>query len=79
MCIIFFNRQPRETVSGETLPATTHPGQVVPDVVTICVSYFTTGSSGKEHGTNKPPPTGRIWERSKGDSTCPTTSQNPPP
>ena len=37
-----------------------------------------TGGSGKEHGTNKPPPTGRVQERSKGDTTCPTTSQNPP-
>ena len=41
------------------------------------MSYFTSGGPGKEHGTNKPPPTGRIWERSKGDTTCPTTSQNP--
>ena len=32
---------------------------------------------GKEHGTHKPPPTGRVQERSKGDTTCPTTSQNP--
>ena len=31
----------------------------------------------KEHGTNKPPPTRKVWERSKGDTTCPTTSQNP--
>ena len=31
---------------------------------------------GKEHRTNKPPPTGRVWERSKGDTTCLTTSQN---
>ena len=38
---------------------------------------FTTGGPGKEHGTNNPPPTGRVWERSKGDTTCPTTSQNP--
>ena len=38
---------------------------------------FTTGGPGKEHGTNKPPPTGRVQERSKGDTTCPTTSQNP--
>ena len=30
-----------------------------------------------EHRTNKPPPTGRVRERSKGDTTCPTTSQNP--
>ena len=36
-----------------------------------------TGGPGKEHGTNKPPPTGRVLERSKGDTTCPTTSQNP--
>ena len=36
-----------------------------------------TGDPGKQHGTNKPPPTGRVQERSKGDTTCPTTSQNP--
>ena len=36
-----------------------------------------TGGAGKEHGTNKPPPTGRVQETSKGDTTCPTTSQNP--
>ena len=36
-----------------------------------------TGGPGKEHGANKPPPTGRVWERSKGDTTCLTTSQNP--
>ena len=41
------------------------------------MSYFTTGGPGKEHGTNKPPHTGRVQERSKGDTTCPTTSQNP--
>ena len=35
------------------------------------------GGPGKEHGTNKPPPTTRVWERSKGGTTCPTTSQNP--
>ena len=46
-------------------------------MVTICVSYFTTGSPGREHRTNKPPPTRRVRERSKGDTTCPTTSQNP--
>ena len=33
--------------------------------------------SGKEHGTNKPPPTGRIWERSKWDATCPTNFPEP--
>ena len=47
-------------------------------MVTICMSYFMTGGPGKEHGTNEPPLTGRIRERSKGDITCPTTSQNPP-
>ena len=36
-----------------------------------------TGGPGKEHEPNKPPPTGRVQERSKGDTTCPTTSQNP--
>ena len=41
------------------------------------MSCFTTGGPGKEHGTNKPPPTGRVRESSKGDTTCPTTSQNP--
>ena len=46
-------------------------------VVTICVSYFMTGEPSKEHGTNKPPPIGRVQERSKGDATCPSTSQNP--
>ena len=37
-----------------------------------------TGGPGKEHGTNKPPPTRRVQERSKGDTICLTTSQNPP-
>ena len=46
-------------------------------ILTICMSCFTTGGSGKEHRTNKPPSTGRVWERSKGNTTCPTTSQNP--
>ena len=31
----------------------------------------------KEHGTNNPPPTWRVRETSGGDTTCPTTSQNP--
>ena len=26
----------------------------------MCMSCFTTGGPGKEHGTNKPPPTGRV-------------------
>ena len=46
-------------------------------IVTICMCCFTTGGPGKEHRTNKPPPTGRVQDRSKGDITCPTTSQNP--
>ena len=41
------------------------------------MSCFTTGGPGKEQGTNKPPPIRRVWERSKGDTTCMTTSQNP--
>ena len=36
------------------------------------MSCFTTVGSGKEHWTNKPPPTGRVLEGSKGDTTCPT-------
>ena len=38
---------------------------------------FRTGGPGKEYGTNKPLPTGRVWERSKGDTTCLITPQNP--
>ena len=41
------------------------------------MSYFMTGGPGKEHRTNKPPPTRRVQERSKGDTTCLTTSQDP--
>ena len=41
-----------------------------------CMSYFMTGSPGKEHGTEKSTQTGRIRGRSKGDAMCPTTSQN---
>ena len=44
-------------------------------VVTICMSYLTTGDPGKEWGTNKLPPMGRIQERSKREkrrqSICP--------
>ena len=42
------------------------------------MSCFRTGSPGKEQGTNKPPPTGRVQERSKGDTTSLTTFQNLP-
>ena len=41
------------------------------------MSCFMTGGPGKEHRTNKPPPTGRVQEKSKGDTTFLTTSQNP--
>ena len=41
------------------------------------MSCFRTGGPGKEQGTNKPPPTRRVRERSKGNITCLTTSQNP--
>jgi len=34
------------------------------------MNYFTTGEPGKEHGTNKPPPIGRIQKRSKGEKRC---------
>ena len=61
-------------VLGETLTETACPGQA--KTVTVCMSYFITGDPGKEHGTNKPPPTGRIQESLKGErrrqSTCPT-------
>ena len=36
-----------------------------------------TGDPGKEHRTNEPAATRRTRKRSKGDTTCPTTSQNP--
>ena len=40
-----------------------------------------TGCPGKEHGANKLPPTGRIWERLRVErrfqSVCPTNLQNP--
>ena len=42
-------------------------------IVSICMSFIKE-VLGKEHGTNKPPPTRRVRERSKGDTTRPTTS-----
>ena len=45
--------------------------------VTICMSCFMTGDPDKEYETSQPPPTGRVRERSKGDTACPPTSQNP--
>ncbi|CAN0567286.1 unnamed protein product [Rangifer tarandus platyrhynchus] len=46
-------------------------------IATVCLSCFMTRDPAKEHRTNKPPPTGKVRERPKGDTTCPTTSQNP--
>ena len=56
------------TTDGKRLPC--------PDtIVTVCMSYLKTGGPGKEHETNKLPPTRRIWARSKGEgrlqSKCP--------
>ena len=53
------------------------PPTLAGTIVIICMSCFMTGGPGKEHGTNNPPPTRRVLERSKGDTTCLTTSQNP--
>ena len=47
-------------------------------IVTTGLSYFMTGGPIKENEANKPPPIRRVQERSKGDTTCPTSSQNPP-
>ena len=41
------------------------------------MSCFKTEDPGKENRTNKLLQTGRVQERSKGDTTCLTTSQNP--
>ena len=35
------------------------------------------GDPDEESRTDKPPPTRRVRERSKGDTACPSTSQNP--
>ena len=68
--------QAPRSVRESTLTETAHPWPGT--IVIVRMSCFTTGGPGKEHRTNKPPPTGRVQERSKGDTTCPTTSQNPP-
>ena len=34
-----------------------------------------TGDPDKEYRTNQPPPTTRVWKRSKGDTVCLSTSQ----
>ena len=44
-------------------------------IVSTCTSYLTTGGPGNKWGIDKLPPTGRIWERPKGErrhqSICP--------
>ena len=55
---------PLQIVRGSTLTGPPWPGTIV----TICISCFMTGGPGKEHRTNKPPPIGRVQERSKGDT-----------
>ena len=62
-------------VRGSTLIETAPPWPGT--IGTICMSCFMTGDPNKEYGTNKPPPARRVWERSKGDTACPSTSQNP--
>ena len=69
-------QQAPRSVRESTLTETAHPWPGT--IVIVRMSCFMTGGPGKEHRTNKPPPTGRVQERSKGDTTCPTTSQNPP-
>ena len=70
-----FNTYPRQVV--QLLEAHWNCPPWLGTIVTICVNYFAIGSPGKEHETNKEPPTGRVWERSKGCTTCHTASQNP--
>ena len=60
-------------VRGTTMTETAHPRITV----TISLSYFMTGGPSEERGTNKPPLTRGVQERSKENNTCPATSQNP--
>ena len=54
---------------GESPTETAHPAQAITE--TICMSYFIAGDPGKEHGTNRSPPTRRIRvERLEGDRRC---------
>ena len=59
---------------GNVLMETTRLGRHHSDL--LWVSYFTARGPGKEHRANKPLPPRRAWERSKGDATCLTISQN---
>ena len=60
-------------VRGSTLTETAHPGQALFSKH----SHELAGDLAKEYGTNKPTPTARVQEKSKGDAMCPTISQNP--
>ena len=62
------------TVRGSMLPDTARRGQAHSNHLH---ESFYDGRSCKEQGTNKPPPTGRVRERSEGGTTCLATSQNP--
>ena len=63
---------PKHPLFTDTVRGTTdqnHPPWPGMMVIT-CMSYLTTGGPGKERRTNKPPPTGRIRERSKEERRC---------
>ena len=60
-------------VRGSTLTETAHPGQALFSKH----SHELAGDLAKEYGTNKPTPTARVQEKSKGDTACLSTSQNP--
>ena len=72
LCELFYNRRPHKGKHTDW-NCPTWPGTIV----TICMSCFMTGGPGKEHRTNKPPPTRSVRERSEDNTTCLTTSQNP--
>ena len=76
-CSINVNSLPFYQTSHIVMLGETHCPPWPGTIVTICISCFTTGGRGKEHRTNKPPPTGRVWERSKWDTTCPMSDHLP--
>lgn len=62
-CLGLYNRNIMGTTYQNCLPW--------PDLrVTTCVSYLTMGGPSKECRTNKIPPIGRIWEKSKSERRC---------
>ena len=64
---------------GEWLIKTTHPGQTT--VVNYLHELSDKRGPSKECGSDRLPPTGRIWERLRVErrfqSVCPTNLQNP--